>query len=126
PAGACSRFGYNHGALPDRPKTEGGIVSPLVLDLFLVDGEARLQVIRQGSRVVLGAGVQPEAPGTVAPRLVDGPLEEIPPQALADELRPQAELHQLDLAFGAPVQLGEARRDALDQQDVDFEPGVVQ
>src|SRR5262249_46165877 len=42
-----------------------GMVSPLVLDLFLVDGEARLQVVRQGSGVVLGVGVQPEAPGAV-------------------------------------------------------------
>src|SRR5262245_61950508 len=90
--------------------TGKGIASPLFFDLFLVDSEARLQVFRQGSRVVLGAGVQPEAPGLVAPRPVDGPLEEIPPQALADELRHQPELHQFDLAFGAPVQLGKARR----------------
>src|SRR5262245_42572693 len=99
PAGACSRFGYNHGTLPDRRKTSGGILSPLVLHLFLVDDEARLQVVRQGSGVVLVAGVQPEAPGLVAPRPVDGPLEEIPPQALADELRQQPELHQFDLAL---------------------------
>jgi hypothetical protein len=31
--------------------TGSGIVSPLVLDLFLVDGEARLQVVREGRRV---------------------------------------------------------------------------
>src|SRR5260370_20127796 len=102
-----------------------GILSPLVLDLFLVDGEACLQVVRQGSRVVLGAGMEPEAPGAVAPRLVDGPLEEMPPQALADEFRHQAELHQFDLAFHTPVQLGKASRDAIGHQDVDFQRGVV-
>jgi hypothetical protein len=30
---------------------------------FLVNGETRLQVVRQGSGVVLGAGMEPEAPG---------------------------------------------------------------
>src|SRR5262245_4107011 len=103
-----------------------GIVLPLVLDLFLVDGEACFQVVRQGGRVVLGAGVQPVAPGAIAPRLVDGPLEKVPPHALADEFGHQAELNQFDLALGAPVQLGKASRYAIGHQDVDFEPGVVQ
>src|SRR5262249_59324336 len=80
--------------------TGKGIPSPL--HLFLVDGKARLQVVRQGGRVVLGAGVQPEALGSVAPRSVDGPLEEIPSQALADELRQHPELHQFDLGLHPP------------------------
>src|SRR6516165_2386912 len=109
PAHRC-RWRAGEGA-PARSRSGG--VSPLVLDLFLVAGEARLLVVGQRSQVVLGAGVQPEAPGMVAPRLVDGPLEEIPPQALADEFRHQSELDQFDLALGAPVQLGKAGRAAV-------------
>src|SRR5579871_2819994 len=101
-------------------------MSPLVLALFLVNGEARLQVIRQGSGMVLGAGMEPEAAGAIAPRLVDGPLEEIPPEALSDELRHQAELHQFNLALDPPIQLGETSRNALDHQDVNFKPRIVQ
>jgi len=100
------------------------VVSLIVLDLFLVDGEPRLQVIGQGHRMVLGAGVQPQAAGVVTPGRVDGPLEEILPQALADELRHQAELRQFDLPLLPPVQLGKAGRDAIDRQDVNFVPGV--
>src|SRR5262245_32695508 len=103
-----------------------GIVSPLVLDPFPVDGEARLQVVRQGRRVVLGAGVQPEAPGAVAPRPVAGPPEEVSPQPVADELWHQPELHEFDLALDPPVQLGKASPDAIGHEDVDFEPGVAQ
>jgi hypothetical protein len=70
--------------------------------------------------------MEPEAPGAIAPRLVDGPLEKIAPQALADELWHEPELHQLDLTFRAPIQLGETCRDTVGHQDVDFELGVVQ
>src|SRR6202011_5943886 len=76
--------------------------------------------------MVLGAGMEPEAPGAIAPRLVDGPLKEIPPQALADEYRHQAELYQFNVFLDSPVQFGKPSRDALGHQDVDFEPGIVQ
>src|SRR5262249_41948924 len=98
----------------------------VLLDLFLVDGEPRLQVVRQGSRMGLGAGMQPGATGTVAPRLVDGPLEEIPSQPLPDEFRHQPKLHQFDFSVDPPVQLGKTSRDAIDRQEVNFEPGIVQ
>jgi hypothetical protein len=57
------------------------------------------------------------------PSLLDGPLKEIPTQALANERRHQSKLHQFDLALDPPVQHGKASRDALGHQDVDFEPG---
>src|SRR5579871_2748496 len=70
--------------------------------------------------------MQPEAPGLVAPRFVDGPLEEIAPQASANELRHEAKLHQFNLAVNSAVQFGKASGDAVSHQDVNFESGVVQ
>src|SRR5262245_66474243 len=52
-----------------------GIVLPLVLDLFLVDGEARFQVVRPGGRAVRGSGVPPVAPAAIAPRVADRPTD---------------------------------------------------
>ena len=92
----------------------------------LVYGKSPLPVGWQGSRVVLGADMKPKAPGSVAPCLVDGPLEKVPPQALANEFRHQSKLHQFDFAFAAPVQLGNASGYAVGHQDVDFEPGIMQ
>src|SRR5262249_55342685 len=100
---------------------ESGIVSPLILDRFLVNSETRLQVVGQGSRVIFGVGMEPETPGAVGPRLVDGPLEKKPSQALPDVFGHQPELRQFDLTLDPPVQLSKARRDALGHQDVDFE-----
>src|SRR5262245_37393631 len=54
--------------------------SPPVHELLLVGGEAGLQVVRRGGRVVLGAGVQPQPPRVVTEGPVDHPLQEILPQ----------------------------------------------
>src|SRR6266851_8755343 len=76
--------------------------------------------------MILSVGMEPEAPGLVVPGCVDGPLEKVPPKPLADEFGHQAKLDQFDLALDPPVQLRKPSRHALDYQDVDFEPGVVQ
>src|SRR5579875_3030140 len=76
--------------------------------------------------MILGAGMEPQAPGAAAPHLVDGPLEKIPPQALPDVFWHQPELHQFNVTFDPPVQLSKASRDTLGHQNVDFEPGVVE
>src|SRR5262244_3612383 len=91
-----------------------GIFSLLLLDLFLVNGESGLEVVGQRSRMVLGVGVEPEAFGTVAPGLVDRPLEEILAQALTDKIAYQAELHQFNLAFRASVQFGDPCGNSID------------
>jgi hypothetical protein len=52
--------------------------------------------------------MEPEPPGPVAPGFVDGPLQELPAQALVDELRHQAELDEFDVVRVAPVQLGKS------------------
>jgi hypothetical protein len=91
------------------------IVSPLLFHLFLVNGETSLQVVWQGSRMVLGVGVKPQALGAVAPGFFDRPLKEIPAQAFADELRSQSELNNLNHAFDTPIKLDKPRWDALER-----------
>ena len=56
----------------------------------------------------------------VAPRPVDGPLQEILAQPLADEFRDESELNDLDLVFFATIEFGEAAGNAVDMQHVDF------
>src|SRR5205814_6983247 len=51
--------------------------------------------------------------------------KEVPPPAVADEFRHQPELDEFNLAFHPPVQLGKARRHAIDRQGVDLKPGVA-
>src|SRR2546425_679092 len=99
--------------------------SSMFLQFFLVDGEARFQVIRQGSRMVQGACVQPEAFGRVTPCSSDGPLEKISAQTLANEFGHQAELDQFNFAFDPSIQLGKAGRDAIRHQNVNLDPGIV-
>src|SRR5262249_55595521 len=60
--------------------------------LLLEQLEPALEVVGQGGGMIQSAGVQPESLRFVAPRLVDGPLQEPFPQPLADEIRRQTEL----------------------------------
>src|SRR5262249_14800988 len=86
--------------------------------LLLEQHEPRLRVIRQGGGVIQGAGVQPEALRLVAPGLVDGPLQKPFAQPLADEIREQAKLDQLNLMRRTAIQLSEASGRATHVQDV--------
>ena len=68
------------------------------------------------------AGVQPDPPGLAVPRLLQRVREESGADALADRMRHQPEVHDLDFSAAAAVQLGIAARHAVLCQDPQFEP----
>src|SRR5947209_14290485 len=94
--------------------------------LFLVQIETSVAVIGQRGGMIQRAGMQPEPAGLVAPGLVHRPLEEPFAQTLPDEFGHQTELGQFDLAGDPPVQFGKARRRAVDVQNVNLVPRVIQ
>ena len=69
--------------------------------LFLELYESGLLVGRHGSGMIQRAGLQPEPVRLVAPRFLDGPLQEPPSQPSPDEVGHQTELNQLHL-LGLP------------------------
>jgi hypothetical protein len=75
--------------------------------------------------MVFSARVQPEPFGGIAEGLVDRPLQEVFPQALADEFRHEAELHQFDLVGNATVQLGETGGHPLDEEHMHLFPRIL-
>src|SRR6202451_56057 len=87
---------------------------------FLEDGKSGLQVVRQRNRMIVATSVQPQALRLVAPRLIDGPQQEILAEPLPDELRSEPELNDFDLAFHASVELAEPSRNAVNVEDMHF------
>src|ERR1700712_2680363 len=96
--------------------------------------EAGADIAAQGTRMVGGAGVDPDRAATLRAQLeahlrpgrLDGGAEEGLTDAPADQMRHQAEIADVDLAAETAVELEEAARLALVIQHVQMDLGVGQ
>src|SRR5579875_4016279 len=71
------------------------------------------------------AGMHPKALGSMAPGRIDGPIQQIGAEALADEIGDQPEIGELDLGIPAAIEFRIAGGRAGDIEYVDLDARVM-
>ena len=89
-----------------------------LLDPLVIDSKAGLSVNGDRARMVEVAGVHPEPARPRPPGVTDRPVEQIAAEAAADELGQEPEIGELGIGRLAAVELGVARRNAVDPEHV--------
>ena len=90
---------FNHGSIP-----KVTVASQFPANRFFFElHKSGLLVCGQSGGMVQRAGMQPKTSRPVAPHFVDGPLKEPLSQPLPNEVRHQAELHQLNFGRLATI-----------------------
>src|SRR5690625_1884924 len=79
----------------------------------------------EGGRAVEAADRGPDSPGLEVPDAVEDPAQEIAAKIASEKLGHQAEADEFGLPGLPEVELREARRNTLQVEHIDGDPGVV-
>src|SRR6185437_5237760 len=87
----------------------------------LIDAKSRALVEAESARMIVGRGVHPDALRRAEPGAVDRRLDEISPEAAADEIGHEAEIAQFGGTRGGVFELEISRGHAGRIEDGDFD-----